>query len=96
MLTGYRTLGCNVTLSPFNVALAFDAPILNDINSAAGAKGVVNAMGGMQLQFGATGMSGQHCEEINGLNEGHQSGRRLGMGLTQDVEVPRKGMRFDK
>ncbi|KAK3716961.1 hypothetical protein LTR37_006016 [Vermiconidia calcicola] len=43
---------CHHTLSPFAIALAFDAPILKDVNSAAGAKGVVDLLGGMRLKYG--------------------------------------------
>lgn len=33
MLWGFWNLGGDLTLSPFNAALAFDSPLLKDVNS---------------------------------------------------------------
>lgn len=54
-------------MSPFNVSLAFDSPLLEDVNSATGAKGVVREMGGTQLKFGVV----DQAENSTGLDERH-------------------------
>ena len=38
-------MGVRVTMSPLEIAKAFEAPLLNNVNSAAGSRGIVNDMG---------------------------------------------------
>ena len=87
---GWWTLGSDLTLSPFNIALAFDAPMLRTINSAAGAKGVVQELGGTKVQLGMV----QPHDKVDTLGnypeEGYTSGR-LGVGFSQDVVQPQEG-----
>ena len=44
-----------MTLSPFDIALAFNAPLLGGINSTAGVGGIVEEVGDLRLKFGAVG-----------------------------------------
>lgn len=52
MFRGSWTLENDLNLSPFNIALAFDAPLFADINRETGAKGVIRAMGSRKIAFG--------------------------------------------
>lgn len=53
MFWGSWTLENDLNLSPFNMALAFDSPLLQDIDSVSGAKGVVRTMGDTTIALGA-------------------------------------------
>ena len=88
MFWGWWRLGCNVTLSPFSIALAFDSPVLSDVNSAAGPKGVVDKLGGMRLKYGAVGS----FEREEGKGSGFQG--RLGVAESSAVLRPETGMTF--
>ncbi len=48
-----------MTLSPMEIALAFNSPLLSDVNSASGAKGVVEKLGGMKVKFGSVKDAGR-------------------------------------
>ena len=89
MFWGWWRLGCNLTLSPFSVALAFDAPVLSDINSAAGTKGVVDSLGGMRLKYGAV-----ESGEEKGRGTGFSG--RLGVAESEMVFRPQAGMTFQR
>ncbi|KAF7189563.1 hypothetical protein HII31_09203 [Pseudocercospora fuligena] len=52
---GYWRLGMAVTLSPFEVAKLFGAPMFDTINSTFGAKGVVEKMGGQIVRLEVRG-----------------------------------------
>ena len=82
-----------MTLSPFNVALAFDAPMVKDVYSAAGAKGVVRKHGEMELRFGVVSPSSN--SNIADPNTAYATGR-LGIAQREDVVKPRNGMRFSE
>ena len=86
MFWGWWTLGRKVTLSPFGIALAFDAPILADVHSAAGVRGVVDKHGGMKLSYGILDNS-----EGVGQPEVATTSGRVGIGDAQHVSRPRKG-----
>ncbi|KAK3725481.1 hypothetical protein LTR37_000451 [Vermiconidia calcicola] len=92
MLWGWWSLGYHHTLSPFAIALAFDAPVLKDVNSAAGAKGVVDMLGSMKLKYGIVNDSNGHDGRPQ-EQEGFASGR-LGVGESRGVTRPRKGVVF--
>ncbi|KAK5681425.1 hypothetical protein LTS10_005955 [Elasticomyces elasticus] len=83
-------------LSPFDLALAFDAPLLKDVNSATGVQNVVKQMGDLQIRFG---MSAQYAKGSGPGDDGAELGRvpgfRLGFAESQVVSEPLKGMRFD-
>jgi hypothetical protein len=89
---GWWTLGCHLTLSPFAIALAFDAPILEGVNSAAGAKGVVRELGGMRLKFGEV-LSNEPAVSNEEIAHVAATGR-LGIAGSDTVVRPRRGMRF--
>lgn len=89
MFLGWWRLGCNLTLSPFSIALAFDSPVLRDVNSAAGPKGVVDRLGGMKLKYGAIGCFGEKTD-------GNRFDGRLGVAESQAVLSPHDGMTFKR
>lgn len=91
---GWWTLGSDLSLSPFALALAFDSPILKDVNSAAGAKGVVHKLGSTQLRFGET-LPNSNPYMIGEKIPIRTTGR-LGFAESQNVIHPRKGMHFSE
>ncbi len=94
MFWGWWTLGKNLTLSPFDVALAFDSPLLDDINSGASARGVVERIGSTRLKYGVVQESESPQDEADeGKQRAFASGR-LGMAANEDVTRPRKGAQF--
>jgi hypothetical protein len=82
LVIGWWNIGVELTLSPFHTAKAFDAPLLKEINSAAGSSGVVDEVGDMRLKLGAVAL--------------HRSTNRSRMGLDSPERVvrPLKGARF--
>lgn len=90
MFFGRWQLGGNLTLSPFNLALAFDSPFLSDVNSASGARGVVDQVGNTQLKFGAVL---PHHAESQAIPKDVVPGR-LGFGDSGSVVRPRRRARF--
>ena len=94
MFWGFWSIGCDLTMSPFSTALAFDAPILKDVNSAAGAKGVVQELGAVKLRLGVVGAVNDR-DGAEGLEVGEAiSSGRLGVGKANEVKSLSKGMRF--
>ena len=91
---GFWRLGCNVTMSPFSVALAFDSQILKDVNSAKGARGVVEELGDINLKFGVVGASVDGDVAPSSPTESEAISGRLGVAESQTVVQPIKGMRF--
>ena len=89
---GWWKLGCHMTLSPFALALAFDAPILRGVNSAAGARGVVRERGGMRLKFGEV-VPNTHGVMIDDPVNAATTGR-LGIAGSENVVRPRRGTQF--
>lgn len=81
-------------MSPFAIALAFNSPILGDVNSAAGAKGVVHDLGDVKLMSGVVDSSGQPDSPNGSSSEAGLTSGRLGVGENQFVAKPRKGMKF--
>lgn len=49
---GWWTLECDTSLSPLNIALAFQSPILRDVDPASGARGVVEKLGHRKIRLG--------------------------------------------
>lgn len=96
MFWGWWTLGCDLTLPPFATALAFDSPILKDINSAFGAKGVVQDLGTMKLKFGVV-YSGDELagDDMTRVKDGFAAGR-LGISESNMVSYAVDGLRFRK
>ena len=92
MFWGWWSLGCRLNLSPFGLTLAFDSPILEDVNSGAGAIGVVRQLGSMRLKFGEV-VSDLSAFPDGEKNDGSATGR-LGIAQSQNVVRPRKGVQF--
>ncbi|KAK5170246.1 uncharacterized protein LTR77_004832 [Saxophila tyrrhenica] len=86
MFWGYWTVGSNLTMSPFSTALALDAPLLNEVNSAAGPCGVVEKLGSVKIKLGMTGVVGSGAEVA--------TTGRLGLDKERVVWEPRRGDRF--
>jgi hypothetical protein len=92
MFWGWWTLGwSSYTMSPFTMALAFNAPLLEDVNSASGARGVVRKLGSMQVKFGLIGEPGPRVDAGVGVTPG-----RLGIAERSNVVRPRKGVKLVK
>lgn len=89
MFWGWWRLGCNLTLSPFSIALAFDSPVLSDINSAAGPAGVVSRLGGLKLKYGVV-----ETQEEKAAGTGFYG--RLGVAESSMVSGPDAGMTFGR
>ena len=92
---GWWTIGLELTLSPFQMAKVFNAPVLKGVNSAAGATGVVEEVGNMKLKLGVV-----DADEIirgsGGEKDTHDvvSHARLGLDEAGQVWRPPKGARF--
>ena len=81
---GWWTLGGNARLlSPMEIALAFDAPLLKDINSATGASEAIKRLGDVEVKYGSVTTSDGRSH-------------RLGIAESGRVMKPQKGMRFDR
>ena len=89
MFWGWWTLGTELTLSPFGIALAFGSPLLSSVNSAVGAKGVVRQLGNVELKYGLVA-----GEDSKGLPQGGTPLGRLGIARSDHVVGPVEGLRF--
>ncbi|TKA82902.1 hypothetical protein B0A55_01165 [Friedmanniomyces simplex] len=93
---GWWTLDKVSLLSPLDVALAFDAPLLREANSAKGASGVVKQTGDVQVKFGwVADMSRFYDTDSDETGVRGSACYRLGIAEKQRVLTPQKGMRFD-
>ncbi|KAK3075557.1 hypothetical protein LTR53_000995 [Teratosphaeriaceae sp. CCFEE 6253] len=94
---GWWSLGKVALLSPVELALAFDAPLLRDVNSATGSAGVIGHLGGVRVQYGAMsdGVHGEGPASSSGESVRASVAFRLGIGESANVFRPHKGMRFD-
>ncbi|KAK5173051.1 uncharacterized protein LTR77_003173 [Saxophila tyrrhenica] len=90
MFWGWWKIGQDLTLSPFQIALAFDAPLLRDVNSASGVWEIVQQLGRLKLKYGVdTNLRyAAHGEDV-----AYAPGR-LGLACEQVVAPPRKGWAF--
>lgn len=79
---GWWKLTRQTTLSPFEVAQAMEAPLLRDVHSNAGAKGVVREAGGMRLRYGQVALEGIDGGWKEGMN-----GPRSYLALRQENDV---------
>ncbi|KAK5164143.1 uncharacterized protein LTR77_010234 [Saxophila tyrrhenica] len=93
---GWWTLGVNVTMSPFEIANVFEAPLLRDTKSTAGSRGVVEAVGDAEVKFGAvldTQMTVSMDEK--GRDRSYcTTTARLAVARAEKVIRPWRGMRF--
>ena len=91
---GWWKLDSALNLSPFNIALAFNSPLLKNSNSASGARGVVRQMGYDRLSYGEV-LSISNVFALPG-NIAQNTTGRLGIDATGNVIEPRKGMQFSE
>ena len=88
---GLVEIQCSNNLSPCAIALAFDAPILQNVNSASRPREIVDAVGTVRLKYGAVGAA--NSDEVDEQGAVFASGR-LGIGQIDNVTKPRRGMVF--
>ena len=96
---GWWTIGVELTLSPFQTAKAFDAPLFKSINSTAGATGLVDRMGDLRLRLGVVHMESSMDSDVSKrTNSGILSHSRSRIGIAEGHRTfsPRKGARFDE
>ena len=89
---GYWRLGLRVTMSPFEIAKAFEAPLLRSATSGSGSRGIERAMGDVQVRFGTADQRYDRYgpgEDFEGTATGS-----LIVGEREDVVRPRRGTRF--
>jgi hypothetical protein len=93
----------NRSLSPFELALAFNSPLVKDVPSNAGAEGVINQIGDVRVKFGAIGSGDSLLAESEAntvetsqfsRNQDGNRGLRLGIGKTENVFTLSRGMNF--
>ena len=83
---GWWRLPPNLTQSPLDLALAFDAPLLKNIHSTAGINGALEKIGDMQTAYGVV-----HSKSSLGMeSETSVLKGRLGLGNSVDVTAPIK------
>lgn len=86
---GFWKLGLRATMSPLDLAKAFEAPLLKNVNSAAGSRGIVKAMGDVKVRLG------QATEQRVDDPEKGFVRSRLAIAEADGVVTPQKGTRFD-
>lgn len=93
---GWWNLDKMAILSPFDLALAFDAPLLKKANSAKGARWVVQEMGDVRVKYSVV-KGGQKCVDTDSdvTAVSGDAVYRLGIGEIETVMTPPKGMLFD-
>ena len=86
MFWGFWRMSSDTSLSPLNTALAFGSPLLRDVDSQDGAKGVVKEVGNMKVRFGhiIDDTSPAESEE----EEDRAARPRLGFAEARDVLTP--------
>lgn len=84
---GFWKLGHDITMSPFNFALAFDSPLLSDVHSTAGVAGVVRELGHLRVKFGTLRSSEGEAYTRAQYKDETASGGRLGFGEYRKVEA---------
>jgi hypothetical protein len=93
MFLGWWKLECSLTLSPFATALAFDSPILQNVNSASRPREIVDNIGAMRLKYGV--VLGTGPDQFGEGDPAYASGR-LGLAASEWVMKPSKGMKFSR
>lgn len=85
---GWWNIGVELSLSPFQMAKAFDSPLLESINSGAGATGIVKNAGHWRLRLGVVDSG---VSEVNG-KAGLYPKSRIGIDHSDRVAEPHKGL----
>lgn len=78
-------------MSPLEIAKAFEAPLLNNVNSAGGSRGIVNEMGDVKIAFGTA-----EAKVVDERLGKEFTTSRLVVAEADRVVRPRRGMRFDE
>lgn len=82
------------TLSPFELALAFDSPLVKNVPSTAGAEGVIRRLGNVRVQFKAAGYGYNRASQHEGETvdetvytgpQPAESNRRYSISVIDDV-----------
>ena len=95
---GWWELGLvDLTLSPFHLANLFEAPLLDDVNSAASVREIIRDVGSLHIRLGLIersrdGLSCSSDEKVTPNDPGRLS--RLGIAESPRVAAPYKGIRF--
>jgi len=86
-------LGKMSFLSPIELALAFDSPLLKSASSATGSSGAIKSLGNVKVKYGAVYDRSQVCACCTAkLTDDKDC--RLGIGHEATVMDPPKDMRF--
>lgn len=88
---GWWKLGVRVTMSPLEIAKAFEAPLLKNVNSTVGSRGIVSEMGDVNVAFGAA-----ESKVVDNRLGKEFTASRLVIARADRVIRPRKGMRFEE
>jgi hypothetical protein len=96
---GYWHLGRKVSMSPIEIAKAFNAPLLKNDDSNADSGQLIKDMGNLGVRYGAasTGLGGNDAKVMKqrlSTSQAELSGRRLEMAPPEEVMQPQKGWVF--
>ncbi|EXJ79179.1 hypothetical protein A1O3_08680 [Capronia epimyces CBS 606.96] len=105
---GYQTLGRSVSMSPLEIARAFNAPLLESSNSNSDVKSLMRAVGERSVRYGAvsvdaTADTGAYVVGKDGSSQARTASTasnvdgghtRLEMADEAVVQMPRKGCTF--
>jgi len=98
---GYSTLGRNVSMSPLEIAKAFNAPLLESADSNADVKSLMRVVGERSVKYGAVSIDtyavGKESTEARmayGASEIDGEQTRLEMADERLVQMPWKGWKF--
>ncbi len=100
LLSGWRRAGRDLSVSPLEVANAFDAPLLAGVPSGAEVGAVLRAVDGVEVRYGEPraaggyfGESGMDEDVVGGSTDGDVR-RRLVIGRADEVVPPEAGVRY--
>lgn len=88
-----------MSFSPLDIAKAFGAPLLENVNSASGPHGIVSRMGEVDVKYGAMDGIDYDIAVIEAgkvPKEFPKRISRLAIGKAHKVRSPKRGMRFDR
>ena len=102
LLSGWRRAGRDLSVSPLEVANAFDAPLLAGVPSGAEVGAVLRAVDGVEVRYGELRAAGGWYSGEVGMGEyvvrestdGEDMRRRLVIGRADEVVPPEVGVRY--
>jgi hypothetical protein len=102
LLSGWRRAGRDLSVSPLEVANAFDAPPLASVPSGAEVGAVLRAVDGVEVRYGEPRAAGGWYSGEIGMGEyvvrestdGEDMRRRLVIGRADEVVPPEVGVRY--